>query len=70
MKSGKLPNYQLYNMISILLTRYKKTTHFAELNLSVKQTRLLAVSQNKVAQTLGKKNFVYKKMLNKFATQT
>lgn len=30
---GELPDDQLYNVTLILLTRYKKITHFAELNL-------------------------------------
>lgn len=70
MKIGGLWNYQLHDIISILLIRYKKTTDFVKLNLYAKETRLLAVSQNKIAQTPGRIILACKEILNKFATLT
>lgn len=53
-------------MISTLLTKYKKTNQFAELNLFAEQPKLLATSPIKTIQTPVRNIFTYKKILNKF----
>lgn len=70
MKVSESSDYQLCDMTLTLLTRYNKKTYFAELNLSTKLTRLLAIKQNKIAQILGRIVFVFEKMVNNFATKT
>lgn len=52
------------------MIRYKKTTNFVKHNLYAKKTRLLAVSQNKIAQIPERIIFACKEILNKFATST
>lgn len=69
-KPSELLDYQLHDVTSTLSTTYKKIIYFAKFNLFAKQTRLLVASQNRIAQTLEGIIFVYKEMLNKFASQT
>lgn len=67
---GGVPDYQLHDVTLTLSTRYEKTTQFAKLSLSAERTRLLAASQNRIAQTPGEIVLACEKRLNKFATQT
>lgn len=69
-KLSEWPDYQLCNVILILLTRYNKKTYFAELNLSAKLTRLLTIKQSKIVQILGGIVFTFEEILNNFATKT
>lgn len=69
MTPGGVLDYQLHDVISTLLTKNEKITQFAKFSLSTEQTKLLAASQNKIAQTPGEIVLVCEKRLNKFAIQ-